>query len=584
MKNKSFTKYYIFSIIGVALASFYPLYMGAKVIYNMVRFGALTPSQYPKYVIPYTPISLALIIGVALMPLLFKLFRKYSFLAASAISVLTFLVSEHIMETKILIETERMVPLEGWQMSLCYVPPELFETRVWEAVDVLLGGYSPTFKIHFYAISVVLIISLLNSIFGFGDLISTQNKKRLKPLVLQSVSALLFLGMCIWACFTSFYRGGELTVSPISAVLMCAFFVLFGLTVGILVGSFTIGKERLLSIALPSVVASFVTLIMYVGEMFLLNGELYRFGKGGLFERLGIFVLAPIDILMILLSAVICGAVLYAVRDGKRKAAENKNGREIFIFLMISGLSFAVMMSLAVFIGKIAVRDPGASKEMVENINELNTYDLENFFGDTFHRHILKGGTHKLISFNEYNEKYPVQYIKDISDNTAYAVFKLCDDNGDTVYVYSVFSNASQNNKQEADGYDFYEYCGELYLCTGSLRHSELAHIKKGVNASEVANIEPAVLTELKVGGYKVKEFFDFEGYSAKIKKTVFDTYLLLEDGVMYISFIADDDESDKQISDFTVDVVRFYEYKGENGNLFINKMTALPTAPELPE
>ena len=61
--------------------------------------------------------------------------------------------------------------LESWQMFMCYVSPEMFQTREWRAVDILIGDYSPAFKIHFYMISVVLILTILNCLYGFGQMV-----------------------------------------------------------------------------------------------------------------------------------------------------------------------------------------------------------------------------------------------------------------------------------------------------------------------------------------------------------------------------------------------------------------------------
>ena len=162
----------------------------------------------------------------------------------------------------------------------------MYETRTWEAVDVL-GGYSPAFKIHFYLISVVIIVSLLNCFYGIAKMIRTGDHSRKKALVVQTITSAAFLGMCIWACFTAFYRTGEITVSPLSAVLMAVFFALLGITMGVYTGSFTLGKRKLLSLALPTAIAAIVTIAMYIGEMILLSGNLYRFGSGFLFEGLG---------------------------------------------------------------------------------------------------------------------------------------------------------------------------------------------------------------------------------------------------------------------------------------------------------
>lgn len=314
-------KYYSFcfvSLLGVIAASFYPILMGVRVISETLKNGAVSLENYPKYVIPYTPISIAIILGVALIPLLQRLTKKLDLLFGAVFSLVIFFVAERLMETKVLVQTTELVPLEGWQMSLCYMPPEQYRTRVWEAVDVLLGGYSPAFKLHFYLISAVLILSLLNCFYGFAKMIKLENYSRKTALIIQTITSLAFLGMCVWACFTSFYRTGELTVSPISAALMAVFFALFGICSGVFVGSLTLGKNRALSMALPSAVSALGTLAMYVGEMILLNGSLYRFGKGFFFEGLGAIVLAPVDIVIILASGAI--TLMICATVGRRKA------------------------------------------------------------------------------------------------------------------------------------------------------------------------------------------------------------------------------------------------------------------------
>lgn len=320
MKSKTFRNFYLFSVIGVLIASFYPIYMGISVVSDMIRFGTVYAENYPKYIIPYTPIAVSLIIGVLLLPLLMKYLKKYALLGGSAISIAAFFASEIMFERMVTVTrtvTGTSPLLEDWQMFMCYIPPNLYEERTWTEVDVLMGEYSPAFKLHFYFISVVLIISILNCFYGFAKMIKTGDNSRRKPLILQSVASGAFLGMCIWACFTAFYRNGDITVSPLSAVLMSVFFVLFGVTMGVYVMSFTLYKNKALSVALPCVVASTVTLIMYIGEMILLSGHLYRFGKGFFFNGIPGIVLAPIDIILILVSGGLT-AIISAILCNKK--------------------------------------------------------------------------------------------------------------------------------------------------------------------------------------------------------------------------------------------------------------------------
>ena len=318
MENKTFRKYYLFSLLGVLLASCYPIYMGISVIVDMIRYGTVYAENYPKYIIPYTPIALALLVCVALIPVALKYFEKYALLFGTVISTVLFFVFEFILERAVTVTrtvTGIFSALEDWQMFMCYVPPNSFEERTWTEVDVLMGEYSPAFKLHFYIISIVLIISILNCFYGFAKMIHTGDKSRRKSLVIQSVASGAFLGMCIWACFTAFYRNGDIQVSALSAVLMSVFFVLFGVTVGIYIESFTLNKKPLLSVWLPSVSAAVVTLVMYIGEMILLSGHLYRFGDGFFFAGIPGIVLAPVDIVVILGSGVMTAIIASFVRN-----------------------------------------------------------------------------------------------------------------------------------------------------------------------------------------------------------------------------------------------------------------------------
>lgn len=307
-KNKLRT-YWILTILGTLAVSVYPIYMGIRVIHDMTVYGTVAEENFPKYIIPYTPIAIAVIVAVLFMPLLIKAVKKWAVPAASALSVGVFFVAEWLFESKVIVTATVETTLESWQMYMCYIPPERFETRQWSAVDVLIGEYSPTFKLHFYLISVVLIVAILNCLYGFGQTIYTKNRTRCKALAVQSVCTALFLGLCILACFTAFFRDGEITVSALSAVLMSLFFVVLGVTAGTYTGSFLLGKKRSVSVLLPAVVGALITLAMYIGEMFLLSGHLYRFGTGLLFDGIPEIVLAPVDLLVIVLAGGISSGI-----------------------------------------------------------------------------------------------------------------------------------------------------------------------------------------------------------------------------------------------------------------------------------
>lgn len=327
----TYKKYYIFSVIGAFLACSYPIYMGIRVVSDMITNGTVQAENYPKYIIPYTPISIALLLAVILMPLAIKYLKRLSLPCITAVSLGTFFVSELMFENMVLVAktTENVktviTTIETWQMYMCaYFPPTVKTEEVIESVtevDKLIGDYSPAFKMHFYVISLILIICFINCFHGFAVMIKENNYKRLKPLILQAVSCLLFLGLCIFACFTAFFRTGTIQISALSAFLMCVFFVIMGVTVGIYLGSFFMGKNKLLSVVIPSVTASLITVVMYIGEMILLDGNLYRFGTGFFFDPIPGIVLSLADIAIILLSGAVTALILKLV-CGKKQSAE----------------------------------------------------------------------------------------------------------------------------------------------------------------------------------------------------------------------------------------------------------------------
>ena len=328
MKNKPFNIFYLLSCIGVLLASYYPLSMGVRVVTDMIVDGTVMKENYPKYIIPYTPISIAVLFSVILMPLWIKLFKRFALLGGSLFAGGMFFILEALFEKKVVVTTaETVTKLEDWQMFMCAFPPggwgeTVTEYRTQTAVEILMGDYNPAFKLHFYVISIVLILSILNCLYGFGQMISTGEKKRLKALILQSVCSLVFLGLCILACFTAFWRDGNIRVSPLSAVLMTVFFILLGMTVGVFAGSFLMGKRKLFSVCIPAVVSSVMTLLMYIGEIILLNGHLYSFGEGFIFKGIPGIVLAPIDLLIIIASGALT-ALIFTWLNRKNSEPEN---------------------------------------------------------------------------------------------------------------------------------------------------------------------------------------------------------------------------------------------------------------------
>jgi hypothetical protein len=86
---------------------------------------------------------------------------------------------------------------------------------------------------------------------------------------------------------------------------MSFFFIIFGVTSGTYCGSILSGRGRMLSVLLPAAAASLTTLVMYIGELVLMGGALFKYGSGLLFEPVSPLPLSLVDIAIILFSGLV---------------------------------------------------------------------------------------------------------------------------------------------------------------------------------------------------------------------------------------------------------------------------------------
>jgi len=319
-------KVYPLSLGIVLMAAIYPIYMGTIIILRYIQNGGINAEEYPKYVIPYTPICIALIICTLLLPTIFKKAQKLTLPILSILGVGIFLLFEICFEQVTVFSfKEGAADIGSWQTYLCIATPQVIQTIEYQETigQALAERYSPVFKVHFYLISILIVITVINIIFGFYKMVYSQNFSRKRPLIGQLICVIIFIGLCILACFTAFFRTGEINLSPLSAVLMIIFFLVFGITAGVYCGTCFYEKRKLFSIIIPSIVAMIITFIMYFGEMVMMNWNLFRLGNGFLFERLGIIPFALIDIITIFISGVITYFILMLAKMEKNNKVQD---------------------------------------------------------------------------------------------------------------------------------------------------------------------------------------------------------------------------------------------------------------------
>jgi len=305
-------KVYLLSYMTIILASIYPIYMGVLMLSAYIKDGGIEAANYPSYIIPYTPICAALIICTALLPLVYKLCKRFTLPILSVLGAVLFLIVETGFEKiAVFSDLSFKINIETWQLFSCVATPQV-RNGVWDSLNI---RYNPAFKIHFYAIALLIVFVVIGVIYLLYKMAETQNYSKIKPLIAQLVSVIIFIGLCILACFTAFFRTGDINIPPISTVLMTIFFLIFGITAGVYTGTWLYGKKTLVSIVLPSVTAMLVTVIMYIGEMVMMNQNLFRRGNSFIFSPLGAFPLSVFDIITIFISGAITYFILNAIKQ-----------------------------------------------------------------------------------------------------------------------------------------------------------------------------------------------------------------------------------------------------------------------------
>jgi len=300
-------KTYLLSLGIILSASVYPIYMGIVMFFAYIQNGGINATDYPKYIIPYTPICISIIICALLLPFVYKYCKKFTLLFLSVLGIILFLGIEIGFEQITVFSVkEGIADVGSWQTYLCVATPQVMQTIEYKETigQALAERYSPVFKVHFYLIALLIVLTVIGIVYGFYNMVYTQNFLKKRPLIAQLICVIISIGLCILACFTAFFRTGDINIPPFSAILMTIFFMIFGITGGVYTGTYLYKKQKLYSIIIPSIIAMVIIILMYFGEMVMMNWTLFKLGNGFMFERIGTIPFALIDILTIITSGI----------------------------------------------------------------------------------------------------------------------------------------------------------------------------------------------------------------------------------------------------------------------------------------
>ena len=208
--------------------------------------------------------------------------------------------------------------------------------------------------------------------------------------------------------------------------------------------------------------------------------------------------------------------------------------------------------------------------------------------------HMMTVSKKSLSDFNN-DPLSPVEYIYKIDNDHVCVVYKV-----EGAYVYIVFESASVEPVNIPPNYpsikaeqtilpvgylERWITYGESYYVSGSLKSSDFDSIKLGNSIDDVIAIDPSVSKD--IFGCRVPEIVEKYDDGTVLYKFERETYRLLEDGILKISFTRQfiKNDSDKTILDDTgliVSDIAFFPYgqpNGDDGEFFniLNTKTPIP-------
>jgi len=349
--------------------------------------GAILPEQFTRYVIPYAAICASLLFFAALQPLFFRL-KRLAFPVGIASAFVVFFVVELLFESMqihvsgmSLVDTATLIPAPGspapetaptmdiWQAALCVASP------VMRAQSLTFGSQdsyyyiigNSAYKIHYYLISLILISMVCGLVYGIAKMLRNGDFSQKKPVFLRGISTAALVALCVFANTTAFFRQPTLIQTPLASVLTALFFVVLGASAGIYVGSYLLktnnidGETALADdttlivsphvfgkrpgLGVPALVSLCTTVAMYAGEAAMMGGNLYRFGRGWFFDGLPGIVLAPVDILVVLLSGALTCGILFIARRRERWPGKRTLAAAVAVCLCVAAVGPVMAMA-----------------------------------------------------------------------------------------------------------------------------------------------------------------------------------------------------------------------------------------------
>ncbi len=181
-------------------------------------------------------------------------------------------------------------------------------------------------------------------------------------------------------------------------------------------------------------------------------------------------------------------------------------------------------------------------------LDQLSAYDFEKFNMAVEERNTTPITNFEFKFLENFNSQYPIQRMMQLGNDHRCVIYRLENDSNQSVLLYFVFDRST-----DAAGNTVWKSDNEWYFVTDHFSSSDFSAVTIGDSAERVAEIDPAVEFDLKMG------------LSIAIDDGLFfDSYRLLSDGLLTIRFkgIAGNKAMvDYVLEDFVVSEIAFYPY-----------------------
>jgi len=286
MTQKPSKRLYLITALILATASAIPVWHFVMMISWHFGYGWL--SYNVVAVVPFMAVSVTILLGFLLMPLLRSYSRRINHLFIFLFAVMVFSGLSLIAEAFVVSAEMRHISLapDGYIM-----PRILLYSRMMRPPSEILApneilAYAitttipPAVRIHYYIFSIALITSVLSWLHNIAQTVYVDGRPGRRFVAIQGIATAGYILAYIMVRAVQFENLAALRLTPASVVNSAVCFVLASVVMGLWgISCFGFAKRARI---LPPMIAVLTVLLLYAAQFFMLGGQFYLYVQNSL--------------------------------------------------------------------------------------------------------------------------------------------------------------------------------------------------------------------------------------------------------------------------------------------------------------